>query len=206
MKTFLYCSLSVVALALATTMHAAVIEFDLSPPGATAGTGMSPLNEVIPPNSTGSGGVLMPGITFDTTSLMLNLSLGYGAAFGFTDLSASAFAWLLHGPSIATETAPVLFNLGSLHTFANDPSRGGVIFGSLTLTASQASDLIGGLDYINIYTPGNLGGEIRGQLIAVPEPSTMVLLFTGIMGVAAISLVRRSSIRVRSKSAPLRRE
>lgn len=194
-----------VALAVAPTTRATVLELDLSPLGTTADTGLSPLNEIIPPNSTGSGGEIMPGITFNTISLTLHLSLGYGSAFGFTDLTAPAFSWLLHGPAIPTETAPVLFDLGALHTFAANPARGGMISGSLTLTPAQASDLIGGLDYINIYTPANLGGEIRGQLVVVPEPSATALLLAGIAGVGAISLVRRSSSRVRAESAPHRR-
>ena len=51
--------------------------------------------------------------------------------------------------------------------------------GSLMLTPTQASDLLGGFDYINIYTPANLGGEIRGQLVPVPEPAAWVIAIAG---------------------------
>src|SRR2546422_284821 len=81
----------------------------------------------------------------------------------------------LHGPAPPDQTAPVLFDLASFHTFAPDHARGGTLAGSISLTAAQASDLMAGLDYINIYTPANPGGEIRGQLEPVPEPSIFAL-------------------------------
>ena len=112
----------------------------------------------------------------DTTSLTLSLALGYGSAAGFTDLTGPAYSWLLHGPATPAETAPVLFDLAPWHTFAADHAQGGSIFGSLQYTPAQAADLFAGLDYINIYTPNNPGGEIRGQLVVVPEPSVLALL------------------------------
>jgi MYXO-CTERM domain-containing protein len=57
----------------------------------------------------------------------------------------------------------------------------------LSFSASQTADLLGGLDYINIYTPANLGGEIRGQLIVVPEPHPGVML----LGAGALALLWR---------------
>ena len=157
--------------------HAAIIEFDLSPPGIDSGIGLHSLNEVIPGTSDGSGNEIGTGIFFDTSTRLLTLNLGYGSAFGFTDLTGPAFSWLLHGPSPLGETAPVLFNLQSLNTFALDPTHGGQIIGTVTLDTTQATGLLAGLNYINIYTPANPGGELRGQLVAVPEPSAMTLLF-----------------------------
>jgi hypothetical protein len=173
MKTTLCLFLFLAGAALA---RSPVFEFDLSPPGTSAGVGLSPLNEVIFTPSMGSGNEIGMGITFDTNTLMLTLNLGYGSAGGFTDLTGPAFSWLLHGPALPSETAPVVFDLAALHTFAGDPARGGTISGSLALTPAQASDLFAGLDYINVYTPANLGGEIRGQLVLIPEPGTMGLL------------------------------
>lgn len=160
---------------------ATVIQFDLSPPGFDAGIGLHPENEVIPGNSNGSGNEFGSGIFFDTSTGVLTLNLAYGSAFGFTDLTGPAFSWLLHGPSPSSETAPVLFNLQSLHGFANDPAQGGQIVGTVNLDSAQATDLLAGFDYINIYTPANVGGEIRGQLVSVsvsvPETGPPTFLF-----------------------------
>jgi hypothetical protein len=49
--------------------------FRISPPGTEAAVGLSPLNEVIPGASNGAGNEIGTGITFDTSSLTLVLSL-----------------------------------------------------------------------------------------------------------------------------------
>lgn len=185
---------SVLFLSSALASQAIVIEFDLSPLGTSPGVGLSPLNEVIPGNSSGSGNEIGSGIRFDTDSLMLSLSIGYGSSAGFTDLTGAAFAFFLHGPATTSETAPVLYNLGSLHSFASDPTRGGTIIGSLALASQDVSGLMSGLDYINIYTTANLGGEIRGQLVAVnaPVPDSGMGTFGMLAGaVSVLAILRR---------------
>jgi len=63
-------------------------------------------------------------------------------------------------------------------------------------TAAQAeADLLAGLaagnSYLDINNPPFGGGEIRGQLAAVPEPATALLLATGLASIAARSHKRR---------------
>jgi hypothetical protein len=60
-----------------------------------------------------------------------------------------------------------LISLASVHLPAADPARGGIIFGGVTFTEAQAADLLAGLNYVNLHTATNAGGEIRGQLIPV---------------------------------------
>jgi len=66
-----------------------------------------------------------------------------------------------------------------------------------TVAAAKAS-LVGGLldgqTYLNIHTVANPGGEIRGQLVAAPEPSTMVLLSTGLVGMATFLRKRKRPV------------
>jgi hypothetical protein len=162
---------------------AAVLEFDLSPPGAGPAVGLHPLNEVIPGASNGSGNEIGTGIFFDTATRLLTLQLAYGSAFGFSDLTGPAFSWLLHGPAPSGETAPVLFNLQSFHAFAPNPAQGGQIVAAITLDNAQEAGLFAGLNYINIYTPANLGGEIRGQLVLVPEPHPAMMLLASIAAI-----------------------
>jgi hypothetical protein len=61
-------------------------------------------------------------------------------------------------------------------------------------TAAQAEaalfgGIIAGTAYFNIHTSLNPGGEIRGFL--VPEPSTALLLASGLVGFLCISRKRR---------------
>ena len=55
---------------------------------------------------------------------------------------------------------------------------------------------IAGQTYLNIHTPNNPGGEIRGNLTAVavvPEPSTYLLMASGLAGVGLVARRRRTS-------------
>jgi hypothetical protein len=57
----------------------------------------------------------------------------------------------------------------------------------LPLTDALAQSLLSGNTYFNLHTTTFPGGEIRGQIVAVPEPGVMPLLATGalVLGGAA---------------------
>jgi len=150
------------------TAQADPLKFKLSPPGSSPASGLSPANEVpAVTNSVGSGGEILSGITFDTNTLTLSFAVGYGSALGFTNLTAPASAAHIHGPADTTNTAGVLFDLAAMHLPAGDPTQGGLFFGSVVYTSEGASNLLAGLNYLNVHTTNNPGGEIRGQLILV---------------------------------------
>ena len=68
-----------------------LVPFGISPAGTDAAMGWSPFNEVpAVGNSTGSGGTVSAGVWFDTGSSTLTLTMGYGSAAGFTDLTGPA--------------------------------------------------------------------------------------------------------------------
>lgn len=146
--------------------HVSAIQFDLSPAGKDVAVGLSPLNQVpAVTNSTGSGNELFGGISFDTNTLTLTLALGYGSAAGFTDLTAPASAMHIHGPAGPGTNGPVVVDLAPYLFLPGDPALGGIIFGQVVIPTNQVADLLAGLNYINIHTTNNPGGEIRGQLI-----------------------------------------
>jgi len=60
-----------------------------------------------------------------------------------------------------------LFDLAAVHFPAAIPAKGGIIFGSVIYSPAQATDLLAGLNYVNIHTATYPGGEIRGQLIPI---------------------------------------
>src|SRR5262245_2407338 len=188
-------SVSVFLLLAIAFAKADIIHFDLSPAGTDKAVGLSPSNEVDTViGSTGSGNEILNGggITFDTTTRVLHLAVGYGSAAGFTDLTGPATAMHIHGPAGPGTNAPVLINLSTNHLPAANPAQGGVIFGGVTFTEAQATDLLAGLNYLNIHTVTNAGGEIRGQLIPVLNqaptvtcPAAAVLECTSSSGASA---------------------
>lgn len=129
-------------------------------------------NEVPPNNSTwfGSGYFDLSGTTF-------NYGIAFSAPAGeITNVT-------INGPASPGSTAPTLFDLGAASIIINPPVPiiSGVSGTLNNLTTPQINDLLAGLWYVNVFTAsGNLpGGEIRGQIEMVPEPSTWALLGTG---------------------------
>jgi hypothetical protein len=76
--------------------------------------------------------------------------------------------------------------------------------GGTTATAEAAltSAIAAGKSYLNIHTQTFPGGEIRGFLVLVPEPSTMVLACLGAAALAVSSVRRRGLRNSRSGDSP----
>ena len=162
-------------LAAALSAPAALVHFNLSPPGTDVAVGLSASNEVPPStNSTGSGNTISGGIVLDTSSYQLLVTVGYGSAAGFTDLTGTATAMHIHSPAPTGSNAPVEIPLVSYNFTAPNPARGGVIYALLAFPTNAVSNLLAGLDYLNIHTVAYPGGEIRGQLIPQPNSPPMV--------------------------------
>ena len=80
--------------------RAEVFPFDISPLGVSPAEGLSPsnhLHEVV--NSQGSGNEVLSGINYDTETMILDLSFGYGSIAGFTDLSGPVTVVQIQGPA-----------------------------------------------------------------------------------------------------------
>lgn len=62
--------------------------------------------------------------------------------------------------------------------------------GNATLSETQEGQLLGGLWYVNIHSTVYPDGEIRGQVVAIPEPEVYAMLATG-LGLVGLAVRRR---------------
>ena len=98
-------------------------------------------------------------------------SLGYSLVWSAPAIFPTRIE--IHGPANEGNTAGALFNLeGTSGTWP----PAGVLFGVIELSPSQVSDLNQGLWYVDFHTTSFPDGEIWGQIIPVPEPSTLALI------------------------------
>lgn len=132
-----------------------------------------------------------PG-TGSGTLTLTNATRAWTLSGTFSGLQGTTNGAHIHGPAAAGATADVIVGINF-----TSGATSGTFDGSGTFSESQANDLIAGLYYINLHTTSFGGGEIRGQLIAVPEPATYALAI-GAVGLLAAAVARR-----RRKAVPL---
>ena len=126
-------------------------------------------NQEVP--STGSPGTGTGIITLDDVTKLLSWNITYSGLTGTPTVSH------FHGP------APVGSNAGvQVDIVANsDGSIASPMIGSVTITDTQANDLLGGFWYINIHSNIFPGGEIRGQVNVLPIPAASLLIGSGLL-------------------------
>jgi len=120
---------------------------------------------------TGSSGTGVMTGTLDDVSNLLSWNVTWGGLTGSPTLQH------FHGPALPNQNAGVQVGIG----VAGPP-----VIGSTTISPSQASDLLGGLWYLNLHTSAFGGGEIRGQVNVVPEPYSVAMLAIGLASVAGL--------------------
>lgn len=114
---------------------------------------------------------------FGQCDLTVNFTTGdWTLAGSFSGLLGPVTAAHIHGFASAGVNAGVLFGLT-----VPIGSTSGTISGAGTFNATQLTNLIAGLMYVNVHSQVFPGGEIRGQV--VPVPGTVALL--GVAGFAA---------------------
>jgi hypothetical protein len=143
-------ALVVGALALAGCAQQSSMSSSAQPSGKTMSANLSTSQEVPPVAGNGSG---KADFTLDPSSKQLTWKVTYDG------LSGPATAAHIHGPAAAGANAGVVVPLTAQGAPVTSP-----ITGSTTLTDQQIADLTNGMDYVNIHTANNKGGEIRGQI------------------------------------------
>ncbi len=126
---------------------------------------------------------------FGTFTLNGNNTITYSVTY--SGLVGNWSASHIHGSdtSFPGTDAGVLFNLNNV---PNDSHSGTLSGTTAALNAQQLNWLQIGTLYANIHSTSFPGGEIRGQILPVPEPSTWALMGFGALGMLW-SLRRRKS-------------
>ncbi|HKZ81038.1 MAG TPA: CHRD domain-containing protein [Pyrinomonadaceae bacterium] len=159
--------------------------------------------EAMPNNSPGIGTTI---VTYDSALHTLRVQVT------FSGLTGTTTAAHIHAPTMDPFTGAIGVAT-TLPTFAGFPS--GVTSGTYDNTLDLMADssynpsfltanggaagaetaliaaLMQGRAYLNVHTTTFGGGEIRGFLVAVPEPTTMLLLATGLSGLAVKAYRKR---------------
>lgn len=116
-------------------------------------------------------GISSSGTGAGTLTLNLDNTVSYDISFsGLTGTTTLAH---IHGPAEPGIPAGVVQGL----TFVGGAgTTSGQLAGTTgALTPQQVTDMLNGLHYVNIHTSFAGGGEIRGQIYLVPEPTTFSL-------------------------------
>ena len=145
---------------LSTSASATIILLSATMDGAQANAGAG----------SGSGGTGLGTITLDTNTNLLSWNITWSGLTGTPTLMH------FHGPAFPNQNAGVQVGVGVV---------GPPVVGNAVLAACQVSDLLNGLWYLNLHTDVYPGGEIRGQVVVVPEPSALLLLAGGLSILAA---------------------
>jgi hypothetical protein len=162
-------------------------------------------SQEVPPNaSPGIGSAL---VTLDTATNLLTINTSFAGlisptvaahihcctppgANAMVATQVPSFPGFPLGVTTGTFLQTFDLTLASTYNPAFITANGGTVAGA---QAAFITGLLNGQTYLNIHTMTFPGGEIRGQLQAIPEPATLLLMGTGLL--AAVGAIRKRARR-----------
>ena len=172
---------------------------------------------VVPTDTTGAP----RPISFGTATLLIDdamTSMSFEAIINNIDFTGTQTADIndnltvahIHGPAAPGTSTGVIWGFIGQPFNDTDPTDvvvthfatgvGGMVTGKWDLDegnnttfADQVGNILAGLTYLNFHTTQFGSGEIRGQILVVPEPETYLLMLVGLAGVGAIARRRRAA-------------
>jgi hypothetical protein len=178
---------------LATQASASIVIYDATlgnfenPPTGSMGTGFAQVTIDTAAN-TMEVNVTFSGLTSGTTASHIHCCVAPG---GNTGVATTTPTFTGFPSGVTSGTYDHTFDLTNASSYnpAFVTANGGT-------AASAEAILLAGLDaghaYLNIHTTNFGGGEIRGFLAAVPEPSTWAMLLLGFAGLGFMAYRRKS--------------
>ena len=137
-------------------------------------------------NGAQDGGGARQGTGF--VNLVLN-GTSLSITGSYSGLTVASTGGHIHGPAAPGVNASIIYPLDALGIITLG-STSGTYAGTVNLAAiggytlaQQLVDLNNGLWYLNVHDSAFPGGEIRGQILAVPEPSALAILGVGGAGI-----------------------
>ena len=130
--------------------------------------------------SVATAGIGSGSLTLDATTGAISYNISYSGLIGLSSL--------MH-----IHLAPPGVNGGVIYNFTGAGftagATAGSVIGSGSFPLADIPNLIAGNTYVNIHSTSFGGGEIRGQLLVVPEPTVAAL--GGLAGLALVVWRRR---------------
>ena len=186
--------LAAALLLLVSVTHAVPINFAVNlsganevPPVSPAGTGQA-LVTLDPTAQTLQLNIVFSGLTSNTVAAHIHCCLPNPFQTGVNvgvATTVPAFDGFPLGVTSGTYSSPV-FDLTQAAIYNTTPMTGFVALqgGLPQAEAAFINGILTGRVYLNIHTVNNGGGEIRGFLVATPEPASLLLLGAGLIGFA----------------------